>query len=158
MGQIFPLGLPGLGEQYHLIHKLNLAARDAAASSVQPTLLQPLNVTPSQMLPYVPCPNLQLPCLPNKLSGSLTFHFASLHLLYSSWSLSSSLSWLDFPLPCSLAQRGGLPCLLLYGKLQHLPDTINFMLASLSGGLHAGSCCNLSLQTPVIFPVQTILS
>lgn len=29
MGQIFPLGLPGLGEQDHLTHKLNLATRDA---------------------------------------------------------------------------------------------------------------------------------
>lgn len=108
MAQILPLGLPG-----HLIHKLNLAARDAAAPSVQPTLLQPLRAAPSQMLLYILCPNLQLPYLSNKFSGSLTFHFASLHLLYSSWSLSSSLSWLDFPLPCSLAQRCGLPSLLL---------------------------------------------
>lgn len=110
-GQVFPLGLPDLD---HLIHKLHLAARNAAASSVKPPLLQPLNAVPSQMLLYILCPSLQLPCLPNKLSGSLTFHFASLHLLYSSWSLSSSLSWLDFPLPCSLAQRTGLPCLLFH--------------------------------------------
>lgn len=32
------------------------------------------------------------------LTGSLA-HFVSLYLLHSSWNLSSSLSWLDFPLP-----------------------------------------------------------
>lgn len=96
MAQILPLGLPG-----HLIHK-------------QPGMLllllcSPLYCNPCAQPPHrcyytssaqtCSCP------LSNKFSGSLTFHFASLHLLYSSWSLSSSLSWLDFPLPCSLAQR-----------------------------------------------------
>lgn len=43
-------------------------------------------------------------------------------------------------------------------KLQHLPDTSSCVLAALTSGLHAGRCCNLSLQTPAMFPKNLVSS
>lgn len=48
--------------------------------------------------------------------------------------------------------------LMSVSKLQHLPDTSSCVLAPLASGLHAGRYCNLSLQTPAVFPKNLVFS